>query len=125
MSDRSAKLLLEVAKMIEAKVTQEPHAFRKMGGGCDSVPFRAGLVAEVQKWAKGYQENIDRRVALKKTALTEQVRRLLGILAGITAVTDTLASKEFLGFDEVQQVCQVLAKCQDLVHEQLEEKSNG
>jgi hypothetical protein len=126
MSDRSAKLLLEVAKMIEAKVTQDPHAFRKMGGGGDSITFRAGLVTEVQQWAKGYQENIDRKVALKKAGvLTEEIKRLFGILSGIMAVTDMLSSKEFLGFDEVKQVCQVLEKCQDLVHEQLKEKSNG
>ncbi len=127
MSDRSAKLLLEVAKMIEAKVIQEPHAFRKMGGGGDSVTFRAGLVTEVQQWAKGYQENIDRKVALKKEGpgITEDMIRLFRILAGITAVMDTLQMAEHIGYDEVQQINQVLGQCQALVNEQVKEKSNG
>ena len=127
MSDRSAKLLLDVAQMIEAKVIQEPHAFRKMGGGGDSITFRAGLVTEVQQWARGYQEHIDKKVALKKEGprFTSEMTSLILLLNGITAVMSTLMHKEHLGFDEVRDVSYVLGECQKTIRKQIEEKSNG
>ena len=127
MSDRSAKLLLEVARMVEAKVIQEPHAFRKMVGGGESITFRTGLVHEVQQWARGYQEHIDQKVARKKEGpkFTAEMTSLLLLLNSITAVMDTIMHKEHLGFDEVRDVSYVLGECQKTIRERIEEKSNG
>jgi len=53
MSDKSAKLLLEVARSIEQKSEREPCV--KMAGTYD-VPCNVGLVTEIQQWARGYRE---------------------------------------------------------------------
>jgi len=58
MSDRSAKLLLEVARTIEQKSEREPCI--KLAGSYD-VPLHVGLVEEIQQWARGYRKHLERK----------------------------------------------------------------
>lgn len=55
MSDRAAKLLLEVAKYV--KLASERGAFRKMCGG-SSIYVAGGLAQEIMSWDRGYREHL-------------------------------------------------------------------
>lgn len=58
MSDRSAKLLLEVARTIEQKSERSPCV--KLSGTYD-VPINVGLVSDIEVWAQGYRGFIKQR----------------------------------------------------------------
>lgn len=60
MSDRSAKLLLEVARSIEHKGERDPCV--KLAGDY-GVPLNVGLVAEIATWARGYREHLELKSA--------------------------------------------------------------
>lgn len=55
MSDRSAKLLLEVARNL--RPAADRGAFRKMAGFAE-VGISRGLAAEVLEWSRGYEKRL-------------------------------------------------------------------
>ena len=98
MSNRSAKLLLEVSKHLSAHVP----AHHKMAG-CLSLPVPIGLAEEVTRWAKGYEDWLskayDRKIAEEQKRAAE---RILALKESMTdedlAAADKIA--EQLGFSE-------------------------
>jgi len=57
MSNRSAKLLLEVARHVE--LHGERHRHGKLCSNHD-IPLDVGLVQEIETWAKGYRDHLKR-----------------------------------------------------------------
>jgi hypothetical protein len=57
MSNRSAKLLLEVAQTFDLHAVRNPHA--KLSGDT-KVSTHPSLIDEVRTWAKGYREHMDK-----------------------------------------------------------------
>jgi len=55
MSDRSAKLLLEVARYV--RLAADRGAFRKMSGGSE-VSIHGSLAQEILSWDRGYREHL-------------------------------------------------------------------
>ena len=55
MSDRSAKLLLEVARYV--RLAADRGAFRKMSGGSE-VSIHGSLAQDILSWARGYREHL-------------------------------------------------------------------
>lgn len=58
MSDRSAKLLLEIARVIEQKRERTPCV--KLAGTYD-VPLNVGLVSDIMDWSRGYRDFLERK----------------------------------------------------------------
>ena len=58
MSNRAAKLLLEVAQHVEMHAVRHPH--QKMACYTD-VPLSPGLINEITMWSKGYKDYVKRR----------------------------------------------------------------
>ena len=96
MSDRSAKLLLEVARTIVQDSERNPS--RKMMAMHD-LHISASLLNEIRTWAEGYQIHIDRkcREKLKRPGvqqLMEDNEILQRALNVVTAQRDKLLQEE-------------------------------
>jgi len=63
MSNRSAKLLLEVAQTLEQHFVREPPV--KLGSR-PAISFHPRLAEEIVVWARGYRENLSRIKARPK-----------------------------------------------------------
>lgn len=57
MSNRSANLLLEVAKSIE--LSRRGHPLKLAGGF--PIHLNTGLIFEIETWVRGYKEYVERR----------------------------------------------------------------
>lgn len=54
MSNRSAKLLLEIADSIALSRRNRPMKL----AGCYEIPVDVGLIMDIEQWARGYREYI-------------------------------------------------------------------
>jgi hypothetical protein len=65
MSDKSAKLLLEVARTIEQDQERNPGKW----GRRQDLSISVSLMSEITTWARGYRIHIDRKCREKKNTI--------------------------------------------------------